>query len=131
MTETSDWKREAQAVKTQLGVIERAAVEGVIPPDAIAEVRGAVDHCRTTLWAAATASSSTESGRAAAILAARMARVQEMCDRIVEQVAAGRVWMGTAGLGRFVASLDATERCIRLLLEESASAQSENGTTTR
>lgn len=124
MTESIDWLRETQALKAQLANIERVAVEGEIPPEAIAEVRSAVDHCRTTLWAAATASSSTESARAAAILAARMARVQEMCNRIVEQVAAGHVWMGTAGLGRFVASLDATERCIRLLLEESASAQS-------
>jgi hypothetical protein len=123
VTETVDWMRETQALKAQLGIIERAAVEGVIPPEAIVEVRSAVDHCRITLWAAANASSNT--GRTAAILAARMARVQEMCDRIVEQVAAGRVWMGTAGLGRFVATLDATERCVRSLLEESAAAQSE------
>ena len=125
MTESMDWVRETQALKAQLANIERVAVDGAIPPEAIAEVRSAVDHCRTTLWAAASASSSTESERAAALLAARMTRVQEMCDRIVEQVAAGHVWMGTAGLGRFVASLDATERCMRLLLEESASAQSE------
>jgi len=124
VTETTDWMREAQAAKTQLGVIERAAVEGVIPPEAMTDVKSAVDHCRTTLWAAATAlSSDADSARMAAILAARLARVEEMCNRIVEEVAAGHIWMGTAGLGRFVATLDATERCIRSLLEESASAQ--------
>ncbi len=123
MTESCDWVLETKTLKAQLANIERAAVEGVIALEAIAEVRSAVDRCRTTLYAAATASCSTESERAAALLAARMARVQEMCGRIVEQVAAGQVWMGTAGLGRFVASLDATERCLRQLLEESGSRQ--------
>ena len=126
MTESCDWVQESKTLRGQLSNIERGAVEGVIPPEAIAEVRSAVDHCRTTLFAAATASCSTESQRAAAILAARMARVQEMCGRIVEQVASGEVWMGTAGLGRFVAALDATERTLRQLLEESAPPQSKS-----
>ena len=126
MTETTDWMREVQAVKTHLGAIERAAVEGTIPTEAIAEIKSAVDHCRTTLWAAVTAAASdADSARTATILAARLARVEEMCNRIVEEVAAGHIWVGTAGLGRFVATLDVTERCVKALLEESASSQSE------
>jgi hypothetical protein len=126
VTEPVDWSREAQAVEAQLGLIEQAAVEGVIPPEAMTAVKSAVDHCRTTLWAAATASSSdADSARTAAILAARLARVEEMCNRIVEEVAKGHIWVGTAGLGRFVATLDVTERCIKALLQESASARSE------
>ena len=122
MTGTTDWLREAKTVKAQLENIERAALDGIVPAEAIAEVKGAVDHCRTTLWSAVTASSDAESARTAALLAARLARVQEMCDRIVEEVAAGRVWVGTPGLGRFVATLDVTERCVRSLLEETAAS---------
>jgi len=125
VTETIDWVRETQVIKTQLANFERAAVEGVIPPEAITEVKSAVDHCRTTRWAVVTASSSdADSARTAAILAARLARVEEMCNRIVEEVAAGHIWVGTSGLGRFVATLDVTERCVKALLAESASAQS-------
>ena len=124
MAETTDWLREAKAVRAQLENIERAAVDGNVSPEAIAEVKSAVDHCRTALWAA-TAAGDAESVRTAALLAARLARVQEMCDRIVDEVAAGRVWVGTPGLGRFVATLDLTERCVRALLEDSAAAGAE------
>jgi hypothetical protein len=126
VTETTDWMREAQAIKAHLSSIERAAVEGKIPPEPMTTIKGAVDHCRTTLWAVVTAAASdADSARTATILAARLARVEEMCNRIVEEVAAGHIWVGTAGLGRFVATLDVTERCVRALLEESVSSQGE------
>lgn len=122
MTEATDWLLEAKAVRAQLAKIERAAVDGGVPAEAIAEVKSAVDHCRTTLWSASIAAGDAESVRTAALLAARLARVQEMCDRIVDEVAAGRVWVGTPGLGRFVATLDVTERCVRALLDDSAAS---------
>ncbi len=124
MTETVDWIREAQTLKSQLGAIERAAVEALIPPETIADLRGAVDHCRTALWDVVVASSDEGSGREAVILASRLSRIQEMCSRVVDGIAAGRVWAGTPGLGRFLATLDVTERCVKSLLEESAAPQS-------
>ncbi len=123
MTETFDWVREAQALKARLGSIEQAAGQGVIPPEALLELRSAVDHCRVALWMATT-SNNTEFGSTAAILGARLSRVQEMCDRIVEEVVAGRVGAETPGLGRFVATLGATEQYVRSLLEQSAATQS-------
>jgi len=123
--EVMDWITRAQALNSELAKIEEAAANGSIPSEAITKMRHGVDHCRTALWAAVVGSSQSECESKAAILASRLARVQEMCNRIVEEVAAGRIWLGTPGLGRFVATLEATEKYVRSLLEESDSAQSE------
>ncbi len=124
MSEIIDWTREVQALKRQITNIEQAAGQGVVPSEAIADLRGAVDHCRTALWGAAMASTNPEYSSAAAILNARLTRVQEMCDRIVEEVVAGRVCVGTPGLSRFLVTLTATEQYVRAILEESASIRS-------
>ncbi len=124
MTETAlDWVGRAETVKGELVAIERAATQSAIPPDVITQLRSAVDHCRTTLWAVVTASG--QEGREAAILAARLARIEEMCARVVDEIAAGRVWVGTPGLGRVVAALDETERRVKLLLKQSASVETD------
>ena len=124
MTEAIDWNARARALTVELAEFESAAGQALIPAEAMAAMRRGVDHCRTALWAVSIQGSS-EYESMAAILAARLARVQEMCNRIVEEIAAGRVWVGTPGLGRFVATLEATERYVKTLLEASASAQSE------
>lgn len=123
MTEAVEWGTRARALKDELASIEQGAERALIPPDAMEGMRRAVDHCRMALWAAAVTASDAANAGEAAILAARLVRVQEMCERIVEAIAAGRVWAGTPGLGRFLASLEATERSVKPLLEESASAQ--------
>ena len=117
-----DWSFETQTVKARLSSIEKAAVAGEISAEVIGEIRSAVDHCRTTLWGATAAITNATQGAAAVLLTARLLRVQEMCDRIVEEVRVGRVWMGTPGLAAFVTTLTATEQCVRTLLEQSAAA---------
>ncbi len=119
---TSDWSVRAQGLNADLRSIEEAAGHGQIPPDAIAEIRRAVDHCRNTLWDVVIATSKEGGGRDAVLLASRLSRIQEMCSRVVEEIAAGRVWSGTPGLARFVAALDETERRVNSLLHECATA---------
>ena len=122
MTETMDWVTKAQALKAELLNIEQAAGQGRIPLEAMEEMRRGVDHCRNTLWDVVIAAGNAEHARDAAILAARLVRIQEMCERIVEAIATGRVWTGTPGLGRFLASLEATERSVKALFEDSAAS---------
>lgn len=119
MTGTIDWNVRAEALKGELASVENAAAAGQVAAEAMSELKRAVDHCRTALWAATITSSDAQHASDAALLAARFVRVQEMCERIVEAVAAGRIWTGTPGLGRFLASLEATERTVRPLLDES------------
>lgn len=123
MTEPMNWDTRAQALNAELASVEQAAVKALIPPEAIAQMRQGVDHCRNTLWDVLIASSKDESGRDAIILASRLSRIQEMCSRVVDEIVAGRMWSGTPGLALFVAALDETERRVRKLLEESTSSR--------
>ena len=123
MTESTDWNARAEALVQELARVEQAASEARIPYEPLGQMRRGVDHCRTALWAAATAPLGTEYEAAAAVLAARLVRVEEMCHRIVEEIAAGRVWVGTPGLAKFLVSLEATEKFVRPLIEEADSAR--------
>jgi ABC-type methionine transport system ATPase subunit len=114
-----DWATEVAQIKSSLAVIESAAASAVIPPALLAEVKSAVDHCRTTLWAVVLATTNDNYESTALILASRMQRVQEMCGRVQEDVTQGRMWKETPGLGRFVATLGETERSVRSLLDQS------------
>lgn len=123
MMETVSWDVRARVLRQELASIERAAAAGHLSKEVISEMRPAVDRCRTSLWAAAIADTQSQSAAEAALLAARLVRVEEMCERIVEAIAKGNVWAGTPGLGRFLAALEATERTVKPLLDESVSAQ--------
>ena len=116
-----DWSQEAWEMRSRLSAIESAANSASIPAPIVKELKAAVDHCRTALWAAALAAQDTEGYESTAIiLSARMQRIQEMCARIQDDIAHGRVWKETPGLGRFVATLGETERCLRSLIDQSA-----------
>jgi hypothetical protein len=72
-----------------LAAVESAATAANIPPLVMEELRSAVDHCWTTLWAALLATQTTYEGTSA-IVVARIHRVQEMCGRIREDVTEGQ-----------------------------------------
>lgn len=48
-----DWDAEIEALETHLGAIEQAAARTPVSREVLTELRSALDHCRTTLWAAA------------------------------------------------------------------------------
>jgi hypothetical protein len=108
-------------MRTRLSAIESAANSASIPAHIVKELKSAVDHCRTALWAASLAAQDTKGHEAnALILASRLQRVQEMCQRVQDDISNGRVRKETPGLGRFVATLGETERCVRSLIDQSA-----------
>jgi hypothetical protein len=114
MPDLVDWTTTVEAVKASLAAVETAATAANIPPLVMEELKSAVDHCRTTLWAALLAAQTTYEGTSA-IVAARMNRVQEMCGRIREDVAAGRIGRDTPGIAACHASLADTGEAFRLL----------------
>lgn len=116
-----DWSQEAWELRSRLSAIEGAANSAAIPAPILKELKSSVDHCRTALWAAALAAEENEGYQSTAlILSARLQRIQEMCERIQDDIAHGRLWKETPGLGRFVATLGETERSVRSLIEQSA-----------
>lgn len=118
-----DWSHEAWEMRSRLSAIETAANSASIPPTILKELKASVDHCRTALWAASLAVQDAEGYESTAlILSARLQRIQEMCERIQDDVASGRLWKETPGLARFIAALGETERSVRALLEQSDSA---------
>lgn len=114
-----DWSHEAWEMRTRLSAIESAANSASIPPPIVKELKSAVDHCRTALWAASLAAQDGQGYESTAlILSARLQRIQEMCERVKDDVAKGRIWRQTPGLGRFVDTLSETERLVRSLVEQ-------------
>lgn len=114
-----DWSQEAWEMRTRLSAIEIAANSASIPAPILKELKASIDHCRTALWAASLAQQNEAGNQSTAlILSARMQRIQEMCERLQEDVAKGVVWKETPGLSRCIAVLGRTERSIRSVLDQ-------------
>jgi hypothetical protein len=109
-----DWTADLDTIKARLAAIESAAAAASIPQLVMEELKSAIDHCRTTLWAAMVSTQITYEG-SSLIIAARIQRVQEMCCRIREDVSAGRVWKDTPGVAACHASLADTQEAFRWL----------------
>jgi hypothetical protein len=111
-----DWIAEIEIMKGRLTAIESAAAAARIPLLVIEELKSAIDHCRKTLWAAKTSTETTYEG-SSAIVAVRIKRVREMCCRVREDVAAGRIWKDTPGIAACHASLADTQEAFRSLFD--------------
>lgn len=118
-----DWAAECERFKATVGSIDGAAAEAKIPPETLRQLKSVVDELRTNLWAALNATRGGPGENTSLILSMRLQRVQEMCDRVREDVAEGRVVQDIADLGRFVATLGEIERCVRSLLEQTTKSQ--------
>jgi hypothetical protein len=116
VTDPVDWTAEIETIKARLAAIESAAAAASIPQLVMEELKSAIDHCRTTLWAAMVSTQTTYEG-SSLIVAARIQRVQEMCCRIREDVTAGRVWKDTPGIAACHASLADTQEAFRSLFD--------------
>jgi hypothetical protein len=116
-----DWSQEAWEMRSRLATIETAANSASIPAPVLKELKASVDHCRTALWAASLATQDAGGYQSTAlILSARMQRLQEMCERLQDDVLNGHVWKETPGLARFVATLAETERQVRSISDQAA-----------
>jgi len=114
MPDPVDWSTKVEAIRMSLDAVESAATAANIPPLVMEELKSAVDHCRTTLWAALLAAQTTYEGTSA-IVVARIHRVREMCGRIREDVAAGRIGRDAPGIAACHASLADTQEAFRSL----------------
>ncbi len=87
-----EWLQLANRIRRELSRIEEAAAARALPNDVVDDVKSAVDHCRTSLWAAAIFGALENSDDAAAMLVeARLQRTAEMCVRLQADVVAGRI----------------------------------------
>lgn len=109
-----------ETIKERIGEVETAAGEGRIPPDVATEVKSVVDHCRTTLWGVIAGASSDAQEAYTAIAAARLQRTGEMCQKIQEDVAAGRIGADTPGVSTCYAFLVSAEKALRALPKSAA-----------
>ena len=88
----SNWIDLAKTIRRQLAHIEEAAEEKSLPEDVLDDVKAAVDHCRTSLWAAAIfGDAESDHGVTAMLVEARLQRTAEMCVHLQADVAAGRI----------------------------------------
>ena len=88
----SQWIDLAKSIRHQLAHIEEAVEERSLPQDVLDEVKSAVDHCRTSLWAAAIfGDDQGDQGATAMLVEARLQRTAEMCVHLQADVAAGRI----------------------------------------
>lgn len=62
MPDPVDWTAEIETMKARLAAIESAATAANIPQLVMEEVKSAIDHCRTTLWAAMVSTKTTYEG---------------------------------------------------------------------
>ncbi len=124
MPESQDWFTQIARMKEGLALVEEGATARVIPADGLTELKSAVDHCRTTLWAALLAVQTDANASTAMILATRVQRIREMCERVQEDITEGRMWKEKLGLLQFLATLGETERSVRALLNHSQTGES-------
>ncbi len=116
LQEGLDWTTEAQELTARLRAVETAATTASIPPQIMAELKSAVDHCRTALWATMVAPQSPYES-ATAIIASRMTRVEEMCRRMIEDVTNGRIWRDTPGIAACHTALADAQKALQLLFK--------------
>ena len=115
-----DWTAMVEAIKQRIADVENAANDGKLPPFVVSEVKSVVDHCRTTLWGVMVGTELDSREGYTAIVTARLQRIGEMCQRIQEDVAAGRIGSDTPGVATCYAFLVAAERALRALPKSAA-----------
>lgn len=115
MNNVIDWTAMVEAIKERIAEVETAAAEGRIPPAIAQEVKSVVDHCRTTLWGVLAGASGDGHEAYAAIATARLQRTGEMCQKIQEDVATGRINSDTPGVSTCYAFLVGAEKALRAL----------------
>ena len=118
-----DWTAMVDTIKEQIAEVEAAANDGRIPPFVVSEIKSVVDHARTTLWGVIVGTEGDPHAGYTAIVTARLQRIGEMCQRIQEDVSAGRIGADTPGVSTCYAFLVGAEKALRALPKAAPAAR--------
>jgi hypothetical protein len=93
---STGFEREIEAIQAALQSIEDRLAPAAIPPEALGDIKSAVDDIRLRVWAVMQAANSR--GGQAALERFRLRRAIEICHSLAEDLAAGRMGAAHPGL---------------------------------